>query len=187
MTTGPVTARDVLAPTDAQLDDLVQPTPELEEARMVAGAVTGTLWAVTLREAGRAAAAFLDFDLGDVMLAGWAKLEELKEAGRRTLGTLEGQTVELAGRDLVLRQHPNVELTWQDVPVASIPFEVLVEVRVHAVVAVIRDGSLVRLDGGSCDVDVSLEAPGGAILGPRTASMVPGLVVDLGDGFRLAD
>lgn len=187
MTPEPVTALDVLQPTDDQLDDLVQPTEELTAARSLAGAVTDSLWAVTLREAGRAAAAFLDFDLGDVMVAGWAKYDELKEAGARTLGTLDEKTVELAGRDLVLRQHPKIELTWQERAIATIPFEVLVEIRVHAVVAVVRDGSLVRLDAGSCDVDVSLEAPGGGVIGPRTKSLVPSLVVDLGDGFRLAD
>ena len=187
MTTGPVTARDVLEPTDDQLDGLVQPTPELDQARTLAGAITDSLWTVTLREAGRAAAAFLDIDLGDVMVAGWAKYDELKDAGRRTLGNLDERTVELAGRDLVLRQHPKVELTWQEKAIASIPFEVLVEVRVHAVVAVVRQGSLVRLDAGSCDVEVSLGTPGGGVIGPRTKALDPGLVVDLGDGFRLAE
>jgi hypothetical protein len=187
MTTGPVTARDVLEPTDAQLDELVQPTPELDKARTLAGAATDSLWAVTLREAGRAAAAFLDIDLGDVMLAGWSKYDELKDAGRRTLGTLDEKTIELAGRDLVLRQHPKVELTWQEQAIAEIQFEVLVEVRVHAVVAVVRDGSLVRLGAGSCDVEVSLQTPGGGVIGPRTKQLDPSLVVDLGEGFRLAE
>jgi hypothetical protein len=187
MTLEPVTALDVLQPTDAQLDDLVQPTKELSAARTLAGAVTDALWAVTLKEAGRAAAAFLDIDLGDVMVAGWARYDELKAAGQRTLGTLDEKTVELAGRDLLLRQHPEVELTWQENKIATIPFEVLVEIRVHAVVAVVRDGSLVRLDAGTCDVDVSLETSGGGVIGPRTRTLVPGLVVDLGGGFRLVD
>jgi hypothetical protein len=187
MTVEPMTALAVLEPTDDQLAGLVQPTPELERARTFAGAVTDGLWAVTLREAGRAAAAFLDIDLGDVMVAGWAKYDELKAAGRRTLGTLDEATVELAGRDLELRQHPKVELTWQDKAIATIDFEVLVVVRVHAGVAVVRDGSLVRLDAGSCDVDVSLGTPGGAVIGPKTKPLVPGRVVDLGGGFRLVD
>jgi hypothetical protein len=184
--TAPVTALSVLQPGEAELDRLVPPSDELTEARSLASTVTDALWAVSLREAGRAAAGFLDIDLGDVMLAGWAKFDELREAARRTLGTIDEATVDLAGRGLALRQHPQIQLRWLEQTIYRIPFEVLVEVNVKAVEAVVADGSLVRLTSGRCEVAVSLSGPGYTI-GPRTQELDPNLAVDLGDGFRLAD
>jgi len=181
-----VTALSILQTDGTEIDELLRRADPLADARNDVQVVSAALWAATLRQVGQAAAGFLHIDLGDVMVTGWVKYRELIDAGRRTRGTADPAFVDLAGRDLVLRQHPRVDVTWRDAIVATVRFEVVVDVRVQAVVAEVRGGSLVSLASGSCVVGVSLETQR-VKLGPRTRELDPHVVVDLGDGFPLGD
>lgn len=182
----PVTALGVLQADGTEIDTMLERADPLAGAKGAFGFVGDALWAATLREVGEAASGFLQIELGDVMVAGWSKYRDLRDAGRRTLGTDTVASVDLAGTNLVLRRHPRVDVTWRGEEVASIPFEVAVDIRVHSVVARVRDGALVELTSGSCDVEVSIET-NGVKAGPKTMPLNPRFVVDLGEGFRLAD
>jgi len=178
-----VTALSIL---QTDIDGLLTRTDPLAGARTKAPALRGPTWALTLSQVGQAAAGFVGIDVGDLMLAGWRKSNELIDAGRRTRDTDVPFPVDLAGRDVVLRQHPWVEVTWQRQTLAEVHFEVTVEVRVVAAEAVVRRGSLVELSSGRVIVGVSLSTHG-ETLGPRERELDPRLVIDLGDGIRLVD
>ena len=181
-----VTALSILQEDGTEIDRLLSRTDPLAGARAQAPPVPPRMWALTLSQVSQAAVGFLGLDVGEVMLAGWRGCNELLDAGRRTRDSDIVSNVELAGQDLELRQHPWVEVRWRGNQIAEVRFEVAVDVRVVAVIAVVRRGSLVELKSGEVVVTVTLSS-NGQTLPPREAHLDPRLVVRLGDGIRLVE
>jgi hypothetical protein len=103
----------------------------------------------------------LGLDLGDLVVAGWRKQGQLAAAAERTAanpGTSE--LVELATHRISSVHHPYVELLVNDVRVATVNFELDLEFEVKALVATVRDGHLVSLHSGDCDLAATLTAEG---------------------------
>jgi hypothetical protein len=121
-------------------------------------------------EAGREAAAdqvavvahgLLDLDLGDLVVAGWRKQGQLAAAAERTAANPgSSEVVELATHRVSSAHHPFVELLVNDVHVATVTFDREVEFVVKALVVTVRDGHVVSLHTGSCDVAATLAAEG---------------------------
>jgi hypothetical protein len=121
-------------------------------------------------EAGREAAGdqvavvangLLDLDLGDLVVAGWRKQGQLAAAAERTAanpGTSE--LVELATHRVSSVHHPYVELLINDRRVTTVNFELELQFEVKALVATVRDGHLVSLHSGDCDLSATLTAEG---------------------------
>jgi hypothetical protein len=121
-------------------------------------------------EAGREAAShqvavvangLLNLDLGDLVVAGWRKQGQLAAAAERTAanpGTSE--VVELATHRISSAHHPFVELLVNDVHLATVTFDLEVEFVVKALVVTVRDGHVVSLHTGACDVAATLAAEG---------------------------
>jgi hypothetical protein len=130
---------------------------------------TGSALAL-VSEAGREAAGdqvavvangLLDLDLGDLVVAGWRKQGQLAAAAERTAanpGTSE--VVELATHRVSSAHHPSVELLVNDVQVATVTFDLTIEFVVKALVVTVRDGHVVSLHTGACDVAATLAAEG---------------------------
>jgi len=122
------------------------------------------LVAQTTREAaGDQVAAVADgvlaLDLGDLVVAGWRKQGQLAAAAERTAanpGTSE--LVELATHRVSSVHHPYVELLVNDVRVTTVNFELDLEFEIKALVATVRDGHLVSLHSGECDLSATLSA-----------------------------
>jgi hypothetical protein len=122
------------------------------------------LAAQTTREAaGDQVAAVADgvlaLDLGDLVVAGWRKQGQLAAAAERTAanpGTSE--LVELATHRVSSVHHPYVELLVNDARVTTVNFELDLEFEVKALVATVRDGHLVSLHSGDCDLSATLTA-----------------------------
>jgi hypothetical protein len=132
----------------------------------VLGSLDSTLGLVaqTTREAaGDQVAAVADsvlaLDLGDLVVAGWRKQGQLAAAAERTAaspGTSE--VVELATHRVSSVHHPYVELLVNDMRVTTVNFELDLEFEVKALVATVRDGHLVSLHSGECDLSATLSA-----------------------------
>jgi hypothetical protein len=132
----------------------------------VLGSLDTTLGLVaqTTREAaGDQVAAVADgvlaLDLGDLVVAGWRKQGQLAAAAERTAanpGTSE--LVELATHRVSSVHHPYVELLVNDVRVTTVNFELDLEFEIKALVATVRDGHLVSLHSGECDLSATLSA-----------------------------
>ena len=109
--TAPVTPLDILRSAGIDIEKELTGAAAVREARDKVGPVGPSLWVATLGEVTQATLRFLRADLGEVMLTGWEKYRELRDAGARTRGTSDTVIVDLAGRDLVLQQRPKVELS----------------------------------------------------------------------------
>lgn len=101
----------------------------------------------------------LDLDLGDLLVAGWRKQGELVAAAERTAANPgSSEVVELASHRIGLVHHPFVELLVNDVHVATVDFVLHIEFVVKALVVTVRDGEVVSLHSGSCEVAATLAA-----------------------------
>jgi hypothetical protein len=119
----------------------------------------------------------LALDLGDLMVAGWRKQGQLAAAAERTAanpGTSE--VVELATHRISSVHHPYVELLVNDVRVTTVNFELDLEFEVKALVATVRDGHLVSLHSGDCDLSATLTAEGVRLASRRQQFSLPVLV-----------
>ena len=103
----------------------------------------------------------LDLDLGDLLVAGWRKQGQLAAAAERTAANPgSSEVVELATHRVSSAHHPFVELLVNDVHVATVTFDLEVEFVVKALVVTVRDGHVLSLHSGACDVVATLAAEG---------------------------
>jgi hypothetical protein len=111
------------------------------------------------------------------VVAGWRKQGQLAAAAERTAanpGTSE--VVELATHRISSVHHPYVELFVNDVRVTTVNFELDLEFEVKALVATVRDGHLVSLHSGDCDLSATLTAEGVRLASRRQQFSLPVVV-----------
>jgi hypothetical protein len=126
--------------------------------------------AVRMSQAGQAAAGdqvatvaqqLLDLDLGSQLVAGWGKHAAITAAVDHTLANPgSAEVVEIASHRITSISQPSVELLVNDVHVATIHFELRIQFLVNALVLTVRQGHLVSLRSGTCDVSGALAAEG---------------------------
>jgi hypothetical protein len=103
----------------------------------------------------------LDLDLGDLVVAGWRKQGQLAAAAERTAANPgSSEVVELATHRVSSAHHPFVELLVNDVHLATVTFDLDIEFVVKALVVTVRDGHVISLHTGACDVAATLAAEG---------------------------
>ncbi len=116
----------------------------------------------------------LDLDLGDLVVAGWRKQGQLAAAAERTAANPgSSEVVELATHRVSSAHHPFVELLVNNVRVATVTFDLEVEFIVKALVATVRDGHVVSLRSGTCDVVATLAAEGVQLASRRAHFELP--------------
>src|SRR6266545_4841280 len=157
----------------------------LDEHRVLGSLDTALgLVAQTTREAAgdqvaTVAHGLLDLDLGDLVVAGWRKQGELAAAAERTAANPgSSEVVELASHRISSVHRPFVELLINDVHLASVNFELDIEFVVKALVVTVRNGHVVSLHTGACDVAATLAAEG-LQLGSRRAHFELPLIIRL--------
>jgi hypothetical protein len=127
----------------------------------------------------------VDIEFDELILEGWRKFGDLNAAAKRTRdasGTSE--VVDLAAHNISSTHDPRVELRIDDVPLATVHFELALKFTLKAVVATVRTGRLVELHAGQCDVEGSLKAEGKQ-LAKRTGHFELPLLIRLGSGVPL--
>jgi hypothetical protein len=167
----------------------------LEETLRKRGAVTPTMTALAEVAIGlRTAAAkrleeqienIFGVPLGDVLLGGWRKYEELIEAARRSVADpATEELVPLDTHDIVSIHRSRIDITLDGRKVAEVHVELDITIHVEAVVAVVRVGRLVELETGRAMVGASL-ACGDANLEWPPRDLDLRLAVTLGPGLEL--
>jgi hypothetical protein len=129
--------------------------------------------------------ALLDIGLDTLILEGWRKFDDLHAAARRTTeASGSSEVLDLASHSISTAHEPRVELQVDGVPLATLSFALSLTFELKAAVATVRDGRLVSLHSGVCDVEGSLEA-GGKQLASRSGHFQLPLLVPLGSGVPL--
>jgi hypothetical protein len=124
----------------------------------------------------------LDMGLDTLVVEGWRKFADLRAAAQRTRAASgSSEVLDLASHSITSSHQPKVELRLDDVPIATVGFELSLTFVVKAAVATVRDGRLVSLHSGICDVDAALLA-GGKSLAARSGHFQLPLLVPLGGG-----
>ncbi len=152
----PVTVRDVLLEDTGMASAL--------QASRAADLVSGRLVDFTqatreqaVREVGRISADLLDLNFADLIIGALASYASLQEAARRTAaapGTEE--LVELISHQVALDNQPSIELLVDGAHVATVHLLLLLVIDIQALTATVRQGRLVTVQLGRCDIDAAL-------------------------------
>jgi len=130
------------------------------------GAVVARLATRIARQAaedqiGAVADGLLNLDLGDLVIAGWRKQERLAAAAQRTAANPgSAERIELATHRISSIHRPSVELLLNDTHLTEVNFELDVEFVIKALEVTVREGRVVSLHAGECDVSAVLAAEG---------------------------
>ena len=156
-------------------------------SRRARGPVASSGWpaVAAIREAGAAVAGLLDVDLIGALVSAWRTHQDLNSVARRTLA-VPGSTelVALAERQITSAMHPYVTVLVDGYRVATIQIDLSLLFDVKALVAGIRDGRLVALHSGHCDVTATLAIDQSDVISRQARLQLPG-VIPLGQGIRL--
>ncbi len=199
--TQPITAADFLFgdnQDDIELIDvfgeqdsvgaLAEALYEQDTLGSVGAALTKVSWAgrrAVGNQVATIAHGLLDLDLADLLVAGWRKFADLTAAARRTMDAPgSSEVVELATHSITSTHSPNVEVLVNNTRVATVRFELSIKFTVKGLVATIRDGRLVSLHSGGCDVTGTLAAEGQQIATRKARFQLP-MLLRLGDGIPL--
>ena len=169
--------------------------PEVPGQPLLSAQVAGNLPALdrlpqvtrdaAVREARAAVTGLLDVSLIGILVSAWRTHHELTSAARRTLavpGTSE--LVPLAEHQITSVMHPYVTVFVDGYQVTTIHLDLSLLFDVQAVLAGIRDGQLVALHSGHCDVTATLAIEKTEVASRRVSFTLPG-VVPLNPGVRL--
>ena len=169
--------------------------PEVPGQPLLSAQVAGNLPALdrlpqvtrdaAVREARAAVTGLLDVSLIGVLVSAWRTHEDLTSAARRTLavpGTTE--LVPLAEHQITSVMHPYVTVFVDGDQVTTIHLDLSLLFDVQAVLAGIRDGQLVALQSGHCDVTATLAIEKTDVASRRVSFTLPG-VIPLNPGIRL--
>ena len=179
----------------ALLTDRGQDFPEAAGQPLLSAQVAGDLSALdrlpqvtrdaAVREVRSAVTALLDVNLIGVLVSAWKTHHDLISAARRTLN-VPGSTevVPLADHQITSAVHPYVNVFVDGIQVATIHLDLSFLFDVKAVLAGIRDGHLVALRSGHCDVTATLAIEQTDVASKQISFQLPG-VVPLNPGIRL--
>jgi hypothetical protein len=137
------------------------------------------------REVGAVMSGLLHVDFGDVLVGGWRKHAALTVAARRTAATPGSkEIVDLATHRVTSTHRPYLEILLDDVLVATVRLELVIEFVIHAFVAIVAHGDLIALQAGQCDATARLRVEGKEIIARQARVELP-LVLRLGEGISL--
>ncbi len=142
------------------------------------------LWTAAYGRLGQLASGFLTTDLASIFLFGVSKTQELIDAADRTRETSEAETVELDGKQLVIEQHPSIDLVMGGHVQTTIRFTLTTEVNILALAASVSRARIVELTTGTTDLHVTFST-GEVPLAEVQRRVDPHLAIDLGPGWEL--
>jgi hypothetical protein len=131
------------------------------------------------------ASGLLDLDLGDIVVSAWRKHAALAAAARDTAADPKiEQVVAMATHRVTSTHRPYVDVRVGGALVARVQFELSLAFVITAVAAVVRQGRLMAVRSGRCDLTGTLSMEGVELVS-REAQLDLQIVVRLGDGLAL--
>ena len=162
--TNPLTASLFLFPdqdTGQALADALDSHDVLRSKDVATRLATQVVRQAAEHQVGVVADGLLSLDLGDLVIAGWRKQADLAAAAERTAANPNSpEVVELATHRISSTHRTYVELLLNEQHLTNVNFELKLEFVVTALAVTVRDGRVVSLHAGDCDVSATLAAEG---------------------------
>lgn len=189
----PITVRALLFGSDedsvAAITRALSEEGVLDEAKQTLQKLSAAGRGRVISETATLISDLLALDVGDLLLAAWRTRAKLIAAAQRTREVPGSRAVvDLATHRVTQTYRPYIDLRldgqhihWR---LHRFKLELLLSFDVHALVGVVRDGRLVELGSGSCELACSLTIDKYR-LAERKARLEPPLVVRLGSGVLL--
>ena len=130
----------------------------------------------------------LNLDLGDLVIAGWRKHERLATAAQHTAANPgSSERIQLATHRISSVHRPSVELLLNDTHLTNVNFELDIEFVITTLEVTVRQGQVVSLHSGNCDISATLTAEGVQLVSQQRTYELPLVVrwpatLHLGDG-----
>ena len=141
--------------------------------------------AAAVSEVSVAVAGLLDVSLIGMLAAGWQAHHDLTRAARRTLAAPGiSELVRLARHEITVTQRPSVTVLIDGRRVATVELELSVVFDITALLAGVRDGRLVAVRSGRCDITATLAIGGMDVMSRQASLELPG-VIPLNPGIPL--
>jgi hypothetical protein len=146
--------------------------------------------AAATTELAKAVDALLGMPLSEVVLRGWSKHVDLREAARRTAANpLVTELVPLADHEIHWSHQPSITVDLDGVPLVTVDVLVTSDLSIHAVRAAVAGGRLTAIHSGACDLAAKVAASvrGGPerVLAERATTIDLRLALQLGAGVPL--
>ena len=165
----PDTIRAVLATQEGErtMAEWLQHSGALTPAAHRVGTLVRGLEASICRDTSEALADVLDLNLVDLLVDGWRAEGALLRAARTTAADPHTtEHVKLVTQKITWSANPSVEVEVNGVHIETIHFLLHVLFDITALATQIRQGRIVALEIGACEVTASMEV-NGAVLKPR--------------------
>jgi hypothetical protein len=131
-------------------------------------------------------AGLLDLDLGDIAVSAWRKHTALAAAARETVAASHGgrpeveRTVDLARHRITSTHRPYIDVRAGAALVTRVQLELNLVFEVAALAAVVRQGRMVALRTGRCELTGTLSVDGEPVVARRGE-------LDLAEAVRLGE
>lgn len=127
-------------------------------------------------------------DVKELLVNGWCKHKDLKEAAARTHAVPGSEElVTLATHRIDSTHQPSIDLIVKEATVHTCVFDVTVEFELNGVIAAVRQGMLVALRGGTCVITATLALGAIPLLPPQQRRIELARFINLKPGVRLLD
>jgi hypothetical protein len=127
-------------------------------------------------------------DLRDLLVNGWCKHKDLKEAAKRTHAVAGSEElVTLAAHRIDSSHHPSVDLIVKETPVHTCVFDVTVSFDLNGVMAVVRQGTLAAVRSGTCVLMATFAMSEVPLLPPQQRRVDLAKFITLNPAVRLLD
>lgn len=101
-----------------------------------------------------------EITVGDVLTVAWGACRTLQKAGRESLATNEAQPVHLDGYSVPVDYEPRLDITIEDVQVATVHFRLRLTVEAFKLDGAVERGRLVSLACEALQITATVEVEG---------------------------
>jgi hypothetical protein len=106
-----------------------------------------------IRRIGGIGGKLLDLDVKEILAEGWRKSAALAKAARQTaLAPGHEIVVDINAYEITAEYHPSVDILINEASAGTVNFTLGLDVAIKALTAVIKDGRIVELHSGTCEI-----------------------------------
>jgi hypothetical protein len=181
----PTTVRSILFPSATGAAAALTAAARSAGVHGTLGRMPDTAKEAVLAEIGRVGTGILAMDVSDILGRAWAKTSALRTAAEESHAEPDSEfLVELISHSVSFLHEPSIEIQDGDRPLTTMVLQVVLDIEVRGLLAVVAAGRLTAVRAGAGDFTGKLTVGGRPVAQRRVSLDLPG-AVHFGDGFAL--